>query len=56
MEKWYYLYTANRFGHDLSNPFEPPYLKYYPPPEDWVSRLAYSFLWVYSSLKRMVGM
>jgi len=56
LDKWYYLYTANRFGHDLSNPFKEPYLMYFPPPEDWVSRLAYGFLWFYSSAKRLIGL
>lgn len=56
LEKWYYLYAANRFGHDVSNPFDEPYLKYFPPPEDWVSRVAYGFLWVFSSLKRVIGL
>ena len=56
LEKWYYLHAANRFGHDISNPFNEPYLKYFPPPEDWVSRMAYGFLWVFSSLKRLTGL
>ena len=56
LEKWYYLYTANRFGHDLSNPFWEPYLFYFPPPEDWVSKVAYGFLWFFSSLKRGIGL
>lgn len=56
IEKWYYLYSTNRFGHDLSNPFEEPYIKYYPPPEDWMSKLAYSFLWFLSLAKRVIGL
>ena len=54
LEKWYYLNAENRFGHDVSKPFEEPYVMYYPPPEDWVSRLAYSFLWFFSSAKRLL--
>lgn len=56
LDKWYYLYAVNRFGHDLSNPFREPYIMYFPPPEDWVSRLAYGFLWFFSSLKRIIGL
>jgi len=49
--RWYYRYAKNRFGHDVSKPFEEPYVMYYPPPEDWVLRIAYGFLWIISSLK-----
>jgi len=56
LEKWYYLYATNRFGHDLSDPFKEPYLLYFPPPEDWVSRLAYGFLWFFSLVKRAIGL
>jgi hypothetical protein len=56
LSKWYYLYTANRFGHDLSKPFEEPCVMYFPPPGDWVSKVAYSFLWFFSALKRAIGL
>jgi hypothetical protein len=55
LEKWYYLNIANRFGHDLSNPFKEPYMLYFPPPGDWISQLAYEFLWFFSSIKRLLG-
>ena len=50
LDKWYYRYAKNRFGHDISKPFDEPYIRYYPPPEDWLSRLAYTFLWLFSNL------
>ena len=56
IEQWYYLYAANRFGHDLSKPFDEPHIMYFPPPEDWISRIAYSFLWFFSSIKRSIGL
>ena len=52
LERWYYRHARNRFGHDISKPFEEPYVMYYPPPEDWLSRLVYGLLWLVSSLKR----
>ena len=54
LERWYYRNVKNRFGHDLSKPFEEPYVMYYPPPEDWRSRLVYSLLWLFSSLRRIL--
>jgi hypothetical protein len=48
--KWYYRNAANRFGHDVSKPFEEPFIMYYPPPEDWLSRLVYGLLWLVSFL------
>jgi hypothetical protein len=52
LERWYYHHAKNRFGHDVSKPFEEPHVMYYPPPEDWLSRLAYSLLWLAFSLRR----
>lgn len=54
LDKWYYRYVKNRFGHDVSKPFDEPYIMYYPPPEDWLSRLAYTLLWVFSLLKEIL--
>lgn len=51
LERWYYRHAKNRFGHDISNPFQEPHVMYYPPPEDWKSRLAYGLLWALASLK-----
>jgi hypothetical protein len=56
LERWYYLNAKNRFGHDLSKPFDEPHIMYFPPPEDWISRIAYSFLWFFSSIKRAMGL
>ena len=55
LDQWYYRHVKNRFGHDVSKPFEEPYVMYYPPPEDWLSRFVYSYLWVVNSLKRVLG-
>lgn len=55
LEKWYYRHVKNRFGHDISKPFEEPYVLYYPPPEDWILRLVYGLLWLFASLKRKIG-
>ncbi len=52
LEKWYYQHFRDRFGHDISNPFKEPYILYYPPPEDRLSRLTYSLLYAYVSVKR----
>jgi len=52
-ERWYYLHVKNRFGHDISNPFEEPYVMYYPPPEDFTSRLFYRLVWFLAILKRI---
>jgi hypothetical protein len=52
LETWYYRHVRNRFGHDVSDPFEEPYIRYSPPPEDWRSRIVYSILWVIYSLER----
>ena len=54
LERWYYHHAEIRFGHDISKPFEEPHVMYYPPPEDWLSRLAYNLLWLAFSLKRVV--
>jgi hypothetical protein len=54
LDKWYYLNSKNRYGHDVSNPFSEPYIKYYPPPEDWLSRFVYGVLWVGFSAKRIL--
>ncbi|MBC7127726.1 MAG: hypothetical protein ABC585_07515 [Candidatus Methanosuratincola petrocarbonis] len=54
MEKWDYLHTSNKFGHDLSSPFDEPHLMYYPPPEDMLSRLAYGLLWLVFKFRSML--
>ena len=53
LDKWYYRHSENRFGHDISKPFEEPHIMYFPPPGDWLSRFAYGFLWVIYSIKRI---
>ena len=55
LDLWYYRHVKNRFGHDVSKPFEEPYVMYYPPPEDWLSRFVYGYLWVVNSFKRVLG-
>lgn len=54
LEKWYYLHSTNKFGHDLSKPFDEPHLMYYPPPGDSLSRLAYGFLWLVFKLRSVL--
>ncbi len=54
LDEWYYRHNKNRFGHDISKPFEEPYIMYYPPPEDLPSRFAYGFLWIIQRLKRII--
>ena len=53
-ETWYYRHVKNRFGHDISRPFIEPYVRYYPPPEDVTSRIAYSILWRWFTFKRTI--
>ena len=55
LEKWYYRHAKNRFGHDISMPFEEPHIMYYPPPEDWKSRLVYGLLWLFASFKKILA-
>ena len=55
LETWYYRHAKNRFGHDISRPFDEPYIMYYPPPEDIKSRLAYSVLCRWISFKRLMS-
>ncbi|MBO3802773.1 MAG: hypothetical protein JTT11_02700, partial [Candidatus Brockarchaeota archaeon] len=38
LEEWYYRNSKNRFGHDISKPFDEPHVMYYLPPEEWKSR------------------
>jgi len=52
LERWYYRHVKNRFGHDVSKPLDEPYVMYYPPPEDFKSRLAYGFIWLFAFIKR----
>lgn len=49
MERWYYRHVKNRFGHDVSKPFDEPYILYYPPPEDLKSRIVYGLLYSIAS-------
>jgi len=41
-------HAKNRFGNDVSKPFEEPHVIYYPPPEDWASKIVYFLLWLLS--------
>ncbi len=55
LDTWYYRNSKNRFGHDISNPFEEPFVKYFPPPEDLLSRFVYGVLWLGFSVKRILA-
>ncbi len=52
LERWYYRHIKNRFGHDISKPFIEPHIMYYPPPEDFMSRIVYRLLWLLVFIKR----
>lgn len=54
LDIWYYRNAKNRYGHDISKPFEEPCIMYYPPPEDFVSRFVYTLLWLFYSLVRVL--
>ncbi len=54
LENWYYRHIKNRFGHDISRVFFEPYIMYYPPPEDLLSRAVYGLLWFSAFIKRKV--
>lgn len=54
LERWYYRHVKNKFGHDISKPFDEPHIMYYPPPEDYKSRLAYAILWAWASIRRVL--
>ena len=55
LERWYLQHFKNRFGHDVSKPHEEPHQMYYPPPEDWISRIAYALLWAARTIRRRLG-
>jgi hypothetical protein len=54
LDLWYYRNAKNRFGHDISNPFKEPYIKYSPPPEDIISRLVYTILWLFATIRNFI--
>lgn len=56
LERWNLRYAKNRFSHDISKPHEEPHKMYYPPPEDWVSRLTYGVLWATRAARRALGL
>ena len=39
-------HAKNRFRNDVSKPFEEPHVIYYPPPEDWASKIMHFLLWL----------
>ena len=50
--KWYYQHMENRFGHDLSHPFNPPHILYVPSPSAIIPRLLYTFLGIVATVRR----
>jgi len=54
LKRWYYRHAKNRFGHDISKPFDEPYVMYYPPPEDFKSRLVYGLLWLLFLIRKIL--
>lgn len=53
LDVWYYRNAKNRFGHDISKPFEEPHIMYYPPPEDLLSNFVYGMLWFFNATARI---
>jgi hypothetical protein len=53
LDIWYYRHSKNRYGHDISKPFEDPFIMYYPPPEDELSRFVYGTLWIFFTIRRI---
>jgi hypothetical protein len=52
--KWYYQHFENRFGHDLSHPFDPPHIMYVPSPRNIKPRLLYTFLGILTAVRRVI--
>lgn len=52
IDRWYFRHVKNRFGHDVSNPFNEPHVMYFTPPEGLGSRLVYGILWLLTSIVR----
>jgi hypothetical protein len=52
--KWYYQHFENRFGHDLSHPFNPPHILYIPSPTSIKPRLLYTFLGILTAVRRVI--
>lgn len=42
--QWYYQHQTNQFGHDLSNPFAPPHILYYPSPKEYLLRFSFTLV------------
>ena len=42
--QWYYQHHTNQFGHDLSDPFTPPHILYYPSPKQFVLRAFFTIV------------
>ena len=54
LKRWYFDHKTNQFGHDISDPFDVPHLKYYPPPNKIGSRI-WIFIknWILGPLSRL---
>lgn len=54
--KWYYQHRSNQFGHDLSDPFTPPYILYYPSPKQFLLRFSFTMVgFITSMLRTLTG-
>jgi len=42
--KWYYKHRTNQFAHDLSDPFTPPHILYYPSPSEFLLRFSFTLV------------
>jgi hypothetical protein len=42
--QWYYQHRTNQFGHDLSDPFPPPHILYFPSPKQFLLRFSFTLV------------
>lgn len=52
--QWYYQHRENQFAHDLSNPFNPPHILYYPPPTQYFLRFSFTLVGFITALIRVL--
>ncbi|MDO8123407.1 MAG: hypothetical protein Q6364_03415 [Candidatus Hermodarchaeota archaeon] len=50
--QWYYQHHKNPLGHDLSNPFTPPHILYYPSPSEFGLRFLFTLVGFITSIIR----
>lgn len=50
--QWYYQHRTNQFGHDLSDPFTPPHILYYPSPKQFLLRFSFTLVGFITAILR----